>query len=268
MRYLISCLGTLLCLLLLSRRAVEQITEHPQAAPPEAKLTFDQLTQAAKVYFRDTAEFPLLQTTTLTVSDASGHVGKAQTVSLNYIFQGYSQKQHSAHATLKGKTSPWAVLRGNKMAKVAGSSAFWSMMPGVRLYSYLGEYSFEVERTSSSGLFTAKLAPVTPCSALPMKHRGVFYFPNVACGISEFQLQSDLSFQKFVFDASGLPVLINVDPIGQCSLERYHVEIDFQKIYLPGEKEPFLVPQQVLVTLETDKGRIEIASTYEPKRHR
>jgi len=46
---------------------------------------------------------------------------------------------------------------------------------------------------------------------------------------------------------------------------RYHAEVEFQSVEVPGEKEPFLAPKLVTATLETNKGKIVIASVYEPK---
>ncbi|HEV3038488.1 MAG TPA: hypothetical protein VHA33_11995 [Candidatus Angelobacter sp.] len=91
------------------------------------------------------------------------------------------------------------------------------------------------------------------------------YFPDEPCGTSEYQLQDNLSFQKFVFDAPGLPASIRIDPFGKSVLRSYRVEIAFQKVMLAADKEPFLVPRQVTAKLETNKGSVEITSTYEAK---
>jgi len=258
--------GTLLCLLLLGLGAIGQTAGQPQpAAPPEAKPTFEQLVTAAKLYFRDTAEFPLIQKTDFTVSDASGRIRNTRTLSLNYVFQGYSRERKHARGTLRGKISFWDMVRGAKVAKLSGNSALWTIIPGMTLYSDPHEYAIEMKEASGSELLTAKLIPVKACPELTMKDRSSFYFPDFVCGAAEFQIHSDLSFQTFVFEASGLPAHAKIDPLGQCTLQRYHVDLEFQKVTLPGDKEPFLVPKQVTATLNTNKGNIVIASAYEPR---
>jgi hypothetical protein len=74
-----------------------------------------------------------------------------------------------------------------------------------------------------------------------------------------------LAPQKYTFDLSGLPAPLIIDAFGPCILQRYHAEVEFQKVEVPGEKEPFLVPKLVTAAIETNKGKILIASAYEPK---
>jgi hypothetical protein len=91
------------------------------------------------------------------------------------------------------------------------------------------------------------------------------YLPDDLCGASAFQLHDDLIFRKFAFDVLGLPAPVKLDPFGQCNLQRYHAEVEFQQVTLPGGQVPFLIPKQVTATMETDKGKIVITSVYEPK---
>ena len=51
----------------------------------------------------------------------------------------------------------------------------------------------------------------------------------------------------------------------ESTLRRYHVEIEFQKVLLAGDNQPFLAPKQVTAKLETNKGSLEITSVYEAK---
>jgi hypothetical protein len=230
------------------------------------KLTIDQLTQAAKRYFRDTVEMPLLQKMTFTATDPKGKVRKSEHVTANYVFKGYNPQKQTASAQLHGEVSMWAAMRGAKMFKAAFNSGLWTMFAGELIYSDASIYSFEAgEPRAGDGMVIARLTHVQPCATVTMIKNANWYGPDKICGTSEFQLLQDLSLQKFSYEISGLPAPVKMEPFGQCMLRRYHAEVEFQKVMLPGDKEPFLVPKQVTATLETDKGTIVIFSVYEPK---
>src|SRR5436305_910895 len=80
-------LGISATLLFLSLNTCSQTAQPEQTLP--SKLTSEQLLHSAKVYFRDTTEFPLVQTTTVSVSDSSGRIRKAKPYSRTATFQGY-----------------------------------------------------------------------------------------------------------------------------------------------------------------------------------
>ena len=269
--------GTALCLLLVCLGATGQTGQSEQTTRPP-KITFERLVRAAKLYFRDTAEFPLLQKTTLTVSNSSGQVRENRTISGAGTFQGYRLSEHGQNKLQQHNQdeNPWRLnlhvnmpfwtrLRGTKMMKVSLNSFMWTTIPGVVFVIDRDLYELEVnEPGSGTELLIAKLTPAKRCPPFSMKDQPVPYFPDGICGIAEFKLHEDLSFQQFAFEAPGLPVSTRIDGLGQCTLQRYHVEIEFQKVTLPGDKEPFLVPKQVTATLNTNKGNIVIASAYEP----
>jgi hypothetical protein len=248
------------CMYCVSASVSAQTTE--QAA---LKLTREQLVKSAKVYFRDTTEFPMTQNMTFSVLDSAGRVRQVKKQSVDYVFNGYNPGKKTASGQMHGKVSFWSAMRGNKMAKATLNSMLWTMIPGVRLYSDPGDYAFEAQE-SHDGLITARLVPVAPCPPFSMEKNPDIYFPDDACGPSEFQMHDDLSFHKFVFDASGLPVSVRIGPLGKSTLRRYHVEVEFQRIMLAGDKDPFLVPRQVTATLETDKGKLVISSAYDAKK--
>ena len=235
---------------------------------PQAPLTFEQLVKAANIYFRDTAELPMTQKMTFTVSDRSGRVRQSKKQEIDYIFNGYNRGKQTASSHVSGEIGFWAALRGAKMIKAALNSAFWTMAPGVQLHSEPGMYALEAaERHDDTGLVTGRLTRVKECVPFTMKEHTEMYVPDhPGCNSSDFQLSAeDLSFRKFTFDVAGLPAAVKLNPLGDCTLQRYRAEIEFQKIMLPGDKEPLLVPKQVIATLETNKGNIVISSTYEKK---
>jgi hypothetical protein len=235
------------------------------ALGPE-KLTLEQLTQAAKHYFRDTVEFPLAQKMTFTATDPTGRVKKVEHVTAQYVFKGYNPNKQVSSGQLRGEISMWAAMGGAKMFKAAFNSGLWTMFAGQILLTDSGEYSFESGDTGDGNeLIIANMNHLQPCAMFIMSKRAQWYGPDHVCGASEYQLLRDLSFQKFTFDQAGLPAPVKMEPFGNCMLRRYHAEVEFQKVMVPEDKEPFLVPKQVTATLETDKGTIVIFSVYEPK---
>lgn len=255
--------------LLVSAPLVAQFSprpEQPEKIP--ANLTLADLVTAAKKYFRDTAEFPMIQSTRFSVVASSGRNSKPKSISRDYLFHGYSREHNTANARITGGSeSMWEALRGSKLAKASANSAIWTMIPGVWLYSDPAAYTLTFEPAGgNSELLVARMAPVHACPVLSMSHqKSQWYFPDNACGESEFQLDNDLRFKQFAFQASGLPAQVDLAPFGRCNLKSYHAELVFQEVTLPQDKAPFLVPKQVTATLETDKGTIVISSIYGPK---
>ena len=246
--------------------AAGAFVQHAIAQQPPEKLTLEQLTVAAQHYFRDSAEFPLLQKTTFSVVESNGHARKVQNVSAEYIFAGYNRGTKAATGRIHGDVSIWQGMNGAKTFKAATSSVMWAMDAGQKLFADPGELVFEAGETNKAdGGRTARFTPAVPCPTVTMMHHGEWYLPDKRCGLSEFQLHDDLSFQKYTMDLSGLPAPVEIDPFGACILQRYRAEVEFQSVEVPGEKEPFLVPKTVTATLETNKGKIVIASVYEPK---
>jgi hypothetical protein len=245
---------------------IAQMSVRPEPAKAAQNLTLKDLATAAQHYFRDTAELPMLQTTTFSVTESSGRTSKPKKLTTRYLFHGYNRGRETANATLRGNMSLWAVLRGGKMMKISGNSAAWLMLPGWRLYSEANDYALAANNNSNGdGLIWAKLTPVKPCSS-PFTITNEWYFPDHTCGETEFKLDNNLSFRSFAWEAPGLPAAVKLDPLGRCTLRRYHTEVEFQSVTIEGEKEPFLVPRQVTATMETDKGTIVIASVYEMKK--
>jgi hypothetical protein len=78
----------LVCLLSLSIFGQTAVPPQPTANAPD-KLTLEQLQKSAKIYFRDTAEFPLIQHTTFSVWNPAGRVRQTKMISIDYVFQGY-----------------------------------------------------------------------------------------------------------------------------------------------------------------------------------
>lgn len=237
-----------------------------QTEPESRPLRPDQLISAAKLYFRDTAEFPMLEKMELSVFDPSGKLRKRQTISVDYVFRGYNPRSTTATANVHGNISFWAALGGAKTFKASLNGAAMTLTAGSVVSLDLSKYTFEAEdRVVQEGIIVAKLVPKEDCPPFAMTNVPEAYVPAQTCGTTQYQLNSSLHFQKFTYEASGLPVRMRIRPFGESTLQRYRSEVDFQTVVLHGETQPFLVPRQVITELQTSKGRIRIASTYEPK---
>lgn len=229
-------------------------------------LTMDALVSAARYYFRDSAELPMLQMTTFSITNASGRARKPQMQTMEYVFHGYSKKNNSGNVSMHGHESMWAAFRGSKAMKASINSSFTAIMPGILLYSDTSKFNFETSQTVEAGATqTARVVPKEPCPAFVMKQNKEEYLPDGLCGESSFQLDQEWRLGKFTFTAANLPAEMDIIPFGKCTLNSYHSEVEFQSAALTGDKDPFLVPKLVVTTLQTSKGTVVISSRYEPR---
>ncbi len=256
-------LGCLVWLTTISSAQTLVTPEKP--TEPSSNPAFASLVAASKVYFRDTAELPMIQLSTMTVTDKSGKSRKPYTLTAEYLFHGYSKNTQTANATSRFNISMWAAFRGAKMAKSSMNGSFFTMMPGTQMYSENNEYTFEDDAGAQNDP-RIKLIPSKPCPVFAFIEMQETYLPQKPCGEMQFDLDTDSKLKKFTFESAGLPAQLTMAPFGNCSLLKYHTEITFQSVTLQDEKEPFLVPDQVTTTLTTSKGTIVLASKFQPKR--
>lgn len=218
------------------------------------EVTLSHVARAGKTYFRDSAEFPMRISVELTATDLSGKVRKHKTGKFKYDFHGYNQRSGNGTITLHGP-------RG--MMKAALGAAVSSLAP----ISFLSpdaerEYAFTV--TDQEGdVVSARLSRIAQCE--PSTWLPDLDALGTMCGSFDVQLQKDdFALRRYVFEAANLPVSANVDFIGPATVSGYHAEAEFQKVFLPDDPKPFLVPKLVTVTITTDKGKLVISSTYAP----
>jgi hypothetical protein len=219
------------------------------------ELTFAQIAQATKIYFRDSAEFPLRMNVELTVTDTSGQVRKHKTGKFDYDFHGFNVRSGNANTHLRG---PRSLIKA--ALSISGSShlSMTLLFPDAEK-----NYIFTiVEPPPEPGWVAAHFSPVTPCEAVRWSEE--VYTPAGLCGPLGLQINRDgVSLRKFTFDQTGLPAPANIDLIGLVTVSSYHVEADFQELLIAGDPKPFLVPKQV--TIETDKGKITMRADYSAK---
>jgi hypothetical protein len=233
-------------------------------AEPARNPAFENLVAASKIYFRDTAELPMIQVSTMTVTDKSGKSRKPSTLTGEYLFHGYSKNTETANATIHANVSMWAAFRGAKLLKSSMNGSVFTMLPGTQMYSKNNEYTIE-DDAGTQDEPEIKLIPSKPCAVFTLMEIQESYLPKHPCGEMQFDLDADSKLKKFTFESAGLPAQLNIAPFGNCSLLSYHTEITFQSVTLPDQKAPFLVPAQVTTTLTTSKGNVVLASNFQPK---
>lgn len=227
-----------------------------QTAPVQPTLA--QLTPAIRSYFHDSAEFPLEMEIRVVATNSAGRVAEKKSGKGRYNFRGYNPRAENAQSVMRISKS---------LVSAALNSSTAISLPISVLSKELGErYSLEVsEKESAGGLLTVKIPQLPECSEFKWSPEETL--PESLCGASQFQIQKDdSSLQHFSFDAVGLPLSTVVKPFGRCQLLRYLVEVQFQKVMLPGDPKPFLIPQRVEVKIDTDKGEVVISSQFTPRK--
>lgn len=236
--------------------------------PESHKLTDTQLAEAARIYLRDSAEFPLEMQIGMVAISTSGRTIKKDHASGAYNFHGYNPRSagSSAHGDLNG-----SLFHLHRFLSPAfGNSMLAPTLPSFFLKDLkdaLNAYFLEMGDASANSQFlTARLSP-RPGTCLEFKWSTKYAAPEELCGTGQFELQkNDLSLRHFSFDAGGLPVSTTLKAFGKCELRRYHAEVEFQKVTLPDDPKPFLVPKHVEVVIETDKGELDMATEYTPRK--
>ena len=220
------------------------------------ELSLGQVAKAAKTYLRDTAEFPLWMKVEVTATDSSGHVRSHKKGRVDYDFHGYNQTAGHAAFKLRG---PDPVIR----AAFAAASASM-MVSNVLSLKAEDNFTFSSLESGLPDVVTGRLTPIAKCQ--PLEWYSDASGPKIFCGSSEYQLEKqELTLRHFSFDAHGLPAVGDIEPLGLATIARYHVDIDFQKVFLAEDPKPFLVPKLITVTVETDKGKLVIVSDCSSK---
>jgi hypothetical protein len=116
------------------------------------------------------------------------------------------------------------------------------------------------------GSDTEKSGPAEKCQTSEWMHKA-YLFRTICPGRLHVQMQKDdLSIKAFAFDVAGLPLPGNVDYLDKANITGYHVDMDLQKVTLPGDPKPFVVPRHVTVTVITDKGTLLMSGEFALKK--
>lgn len=241
------------CLLLGTLVAASAASSHAQ------QLTFEQLAKASKIYFRDSAEFPMRMSLEFTAIDSAGKTRKHKTGKFDYDFHGYNPRSEQANLN----------MRGPRSAVKAGASTGLAVLLPVSVLFNKGEagYRFTAKDGIAPDLLSAKLIPVETC--LPAKWSIDSYLLNQSCGSLELEVtKNGFELKHYHFETNGLPVQGKIDYLGPATVNRLYVDADFQQVQIPSDPKPFLVPKRVTVTVETDKGKLLMIGDFIPKPQR
>lgn len=257
----IADLSRLALLLLLAANGTAQTS-----ANSDKTITREKLVAVSKIYFRDISEFPMRMDTRLIAVKNSGKVARSKNGTADVLFRGGWKNPFGEGIGPWESFSPFspALIFGGGIMPLAwamGNTMSWSTAPAFLLIGDSPPYVLALVQASTP--FTVKLVPRQECPVLTMTRAPKAYIPDHICGTAEVQLDEDLSFRHSDFDAAGLPAPARIEPFGKCTLQSYHVEAEFHKVMLPNDDTPFLVPRSVVVTLQTDKGKLEFTSTFE-----
>jgi len=220
------------------------------------QLTFEQLAKASKIYFRDTAEFPMRMSLDFSAVDSSGKMRKHKTGKFDYDFHGYNPRAERANLDMRG---PGSGLKAGVSAGVA------VLLPISVLFSNADAgYRFTAKDGDAPDLMSAKLIPVETCRSA--KWSVDSYLLNQTCGSWELEVtKNEFELRHYHFETAGLPAQGKIDYLGSATVYRLYVDADFQQVQIPSDPKPFLVPKKVLVTVETNKGKLLIAGEFTPK---
>jgi len=229
----------------------------PMAGQGQATdLTPERITTLAKKYFRDSAELPMKVAVTTVVEDSSGKEKRRANSTVLFVFKGYNLEAGSFKLRgNSGWTNTWALrdsLTGHLAAYIAAG--------------FLAPKKDEPSHIEIAGPFLIT-ARREHCPAFELI--GKVLYPKKTCGSVQFRLIDDanggLTFDHFTLDIANLPATARITYLGNVEVSSFHVEEDFQKAYLPGDPQPFLLPKQVVTTVTTNKGTVTMTNLYNAK---
>ncbi|HYX52598.1 MAG TPA: hypothetical protein VE783_04055 [Candidatus Limnocylindrales bacterium] len=239
--------------ILLASTAVFLSAVLSSAQTPNAprEVSFDQVRAAARTTLRDSAEFPLRLTIETTFRDKSGKIISQKKGRTDYNFHGFNPRAGQANFDLRGSRGTFASAVNTFFAISMLGSVVWEDAEKV--------YAVQItDDAAQPDLVSARLSP-PGCDPFKWseKHQSVESY----CGTSELHLhRRDLTLDRYEFEASGLPAPAIVKPFGNTTILKVHVSYDFQNITIPTDPKPYLLPQHMNTTIETDKGTLQIST--------
>jgi hypothetical protein len=257
-----------------------------QPAPP-TEISFERVTRASKESLRDTAELPMRLTTEFSATDLTGRVLKHRKGRFDYDFHGFNPRSSNATMKLRGLGLTRSGFKEATTTIVAATLAVLLVAPGAE-----SRFKMKVIDSPQPDIFAAefvpeednfgtvhvdgfgtqksgseeKSGPGEKCQTLEWM-RKAYLFRTICPGRLHVQMQKDdFSIRAFALDAAGMPVQARVDYLGDANITSYHAGMDFQKVTLPGDPKPFVVPRHVTVTVITDKGKLLMSGEFALKK--
>jgi hypothetical protein len=226
-----------------------------------SEISLKQVSAAAKIYFRDTAELSMTVSVTTTVTDQSGKIRKHSQGTVKFLFHGYNP------GTGKGTfTGQYGLFhKRTYMESLSGSVALISagMFLRPETIERAGQ-SFDLQQPTGPGQALIVRQTSSDCAAFKLMEGAIF--PESLCGRAEYRVrlskEGDVGFEHFRFENAGLPAIAKMDYFGTVKILAYQADENFQSVFLPGDSRPFVLPKQVTTIVTTEKGKISITNEY------
>ena len=252
-----------------------------QQPAPTTEISFERVTRASKESLRDSAELPMRITTDFSATDLTGRVLKHRKGRFDYDFHGFNPRSSNATMKLRGLGLTRYGFKEATTTIVAATLAVLLVAPGAeRRFKmkvidspqpdiFAAEFVPEEDSFATihvEGFGAEKSGPGEKCQTLEWM-RKAYLFRTICPGRLRVQMQKDdFSIRAFALDAAGMPVQAKVDYLDEANITGYHVDMDFQKVTLPGDPKPFVVPRHVTVTVITDKGKLLMSGEFALKK--
>ncbi len=213
----------------------------------------------SKMFLRDSAELPMDVTVTTVITDRAGREKRRSQSSVHFLFHGYNQQAEKFSFDSHSGWFNTGALRDSFSGDLAVFAAFGELAPKKN-----GDADFEMiqQDLPGQGIFIKTSDP--DCHDFEMSDR--FLYPKKYCSSVEFHVGTDsagqLSVERFTLQIGNLPAAGKIVYLGAVQIRSIRAEGDIQKAYLPNDPLPFLVPRQVVTSIETDKGKIVLTNLY------
>jgi hypothetical protein len=248
-----------------------------QQPAPATDFSFERVTRASKESLRDSAELPMRITVDFSATDLTGRVRKRRKGRFDYDFHGFNPRSSNSTMNLRGLGLTRSGYKEATTTAVVATMAAVLVAPGAeRRFKmkvidspqpdiFAAEFVPEEDSFGAvhvEGFSAEKSDPGQKCQTSGWM-RKAYLFGSICPDRLQVQMQKDdLSIKAFAFDVAGLPLPVKVDYLDEANITGYHVDTDFQKVTLPGDPKPFVVPRHVTVTVITDKGKLLMSGEF------
>lgn len=239
-----------------------QIPAVSQTAPQPAELTRERVAALAKIYFRDSEELPMDVAVTNVVTDPQGNVKRRSQSAVRVMYKGFNQQAGRSSFNANSGWFNTGALRASLSGDFAVDIATMRLAVGMG-----GGPPWGIQPPAAPGQPYLLTSKDSDCPAFQLLRDWIF--PAKLCAAFQYSLDGsgpeNLAFAHFRFDLLNVPAPAKLPDFGQAQITSFRCEGDFQKAFLPGDSQPYLLPSRVVTTVETSKGRIELTNQYSPR---
>lgn len=225
------------------------------ALPGGAQITRDRLYSSALVYFRDMAELPMDVDVHTVIQDPCGKTTKTVNARVRLVFKGYRVTKDKFSFSFHSNSGWFSAASLND--SIAGDL-------GAQLAAgLLGNARPEDDFVVDGGKVT-----ITDKSCDPFALDKSRPIPRFYCGTTDYRIDTepngDIMIEHFAMTLGKLPAHMKLNRLGAVELRSYKISGDYQKKYLAGDPNPFLIPHVIVVEALADKGRLTVTNNYMP----